>query len=1194
MLTDGIEFAHSDFIPQVTDDTGGISSLSPCKDYESTSSSPSSPWGSWMVEESDHGSYDIPQSPINYVQQTPNRKGSASLTLPFPNEEVGNAVESEISPRTSLKTVKSAKLLGDLRSQRAVQSLEERSGETNKRNTLNSSTWKRSVLINAPHILLETINARTAGIIIITTYVFFITCMVIDFDTTYKSFHGNNKDFHLGSRLCTATNYSLANSNGPWGCWSSMKTWNGKIDNLSNVLLVTLGVSRTNYTMGVALNATSDPYIFYNVNLYACYIRDGCGDRFVPIENTKSAKTASSWQKVLFKSGFSQSLLESASELQLALSNQHSLNGVFFSIFQNQESLPTNGVVKSYYVKVDFMYEQVAFISSSSQSSKEPTTFTMSIASRPSSLGYNVATILLFIATVFILMAYILIMRRKAWSEWLHEQKWLVAYLVLVIMYQNPLYIIVNFHASAGGAFAAYFFSDLAQACFLVIWLFFADSIHVQEKSFRGFYGPKILLGIAIFLSNMIILSFQFPSFSPGSKRSPVEAVYDWQPGDKLLFIVASMTFLLLFWVWALIWFATIYLSKRKLGTLSYMSTRYLQLSFRFFSLQATLVTVYYILQYAATIYFIGVSQPFKQNTTTLTDNINTLFRQQTQLFGKTLFLTVYGAILAFLFLPADFMENDLANSLAAKFAVSEKEHDILVQKRKKTIRKLDALLMNQVVNINPHIFCVDLAMSLLEVAFEAYNETAENQRHALLVRQKSMASNLLPFGYTVVEIVENKELDILCLVARHIESKRLVFAFRGTKSTKNMGNNLDYAQKDVDVNSLPSSKTFSNSVETPEPGSETFELEEDVDSDDSSNGDSTEGTHDARRVKGCADFSVLDALLRCLRNALRCATTNAMTMGGEIVSTAAFVTPGLNQFIRTSVHSGFWKVYMAMRDDIHRIVQKEMKSFPAHLCFTGHSLGGALATLACWDITANALPRINQYWRHKRFSDPAHSKHRRIVATMYNFGCPRVGNRHFCTEYNKLCPNSFRVVVDGDFITSIPKTGFVHIGTEVVIDNNAAGTIIVDPSFVERWLRSKVKNSLRVHLMAYYRNGLDGVKQATEFLRQHLNVGDRRASNIIRLAFAASPRARLESSDHAITSNGDGGLEMTLNPLTLTPQKRPEHHQKQSVKLDNPLVSSKKVAGVNSNALMTRRNSAALTLNFPYHDQDEGRVVKL
>ena len=910
----------------------------------SSTSSPRSPWGTWMLEDDEEGSGEGDGGHLHSIPITPHPTPARKNT--YSSGGLSESSSEDIDRERALSAATTTTPGG-----------ERRRGATGDSTTLTapsrepssrakppvlptaSSTWKRAVLLNAPHILLETINARAVGVIIVATYVFFIVGMAIDLNTTYKSFYGSNNDFTLGSSLCAAPSISASNALAR-GCWSSSKkTWSGKVDNLSNVLLVTLGVTRQNYsrTVDLTANSTLDPFLYFNLRLYACYLTDGCADRFQVTAQYPSSDSI--WQPVLTRDGFKQSLLQT-SLASPSMAPHQAIGGTIFSVFQNQESLPTNGLVKSYYAIVDFMYEQPILIS-------PDTVFTLSVASRPPSLGYNVATIFLFVLTLLVFVSYLLIMRKRAWNEWLQEQKWLVGYLTCLIMYQNPLYIIVNFHASAGGAFAAYFFGDLAQACLLVLWLLFADSVHSQERSFRAFYAPKFVLGAAIFFANLIILSFQFPSFSPESGRSPVEAVYNWRSSDQLLFIGASMTFLLLFWAWTLVWFVTIYLSKRKLDTLSYMSTRYLQLSFRFFSLQATLVTMYYVLQYAATIYFIGITQPFRQNTTTVSDNINALFRQQTQLFGKTLFLTVYAAILAFLFLPADFMlENDLSNSLAAKFTVSELEQEILVRKRRQTIRKLDAVLMNQVVNINPHVFCVDSAIALLEVAYEAYNESAENRRHALLQRQKSMEANLLPFGYGVVEIVENKELDILCLVARHIESRRLVFAFRGTRSTKNMGNNLNYAQRDIDIAALPPPRGLAAplTVASSLPAVPSSDELDEVDSDDSSDeGDVEAGVgarSDQRAVRGCADMSIIEAVLRCFRKVLRCATSNALTVGGELVSTAANVTPGLNQFIKTSVHSGFWRAYEAVRDDIHRIVNKELRASPAQICFTGHSLG--------------------------------------------------------------------------------------------------------------------------------------------------------------------------------------------------------------------------------------------------------------
>jgi hypothetical protein len=59
----------------------------------------------------------------------------------------------------------------------------------------------------------------------------------------------------------------------------------------------------------------------------------------------------------------------------------------------------------------------------------------------------------------------------------------------------------------------------------------------------------------------------------------------------------------------------------------------------------------------------------------------------------------------------------------------------------------------------------------------------------------------------------------------------------------------------------------------------------------------------------------------------------------------------------------------------------------------TGHSLGGALATLM------SAL-----------LAQSVASGRRKLQLTMYNYGSPRVGNGAFVQEYNQLVPDSFRV----------------------------------------------------------------------------------------------------------------------------------------------------------------------------------------
>ena len=63
-------------------------------------------------------------------------------------------------------------------------------------------------------------------------------------------------------------------------------------------------------------------------------------------------------------------------------------------------------------------------------------------------------------------------------------------------------------------------------------------------------------------------------------------------------------------------------------------------------------------------------------------------------------------------------------------------------------------------------------------------------------------------------------------------------------------------------------------------------------------------------------------------------------------------------------------------------------------ILLTGHSLGGALATLAAYDIRRELnVPRCS------------------IVC--YTFGAPRVGNYTFAHDYNQMVPNTWNIIND-------------------------------------------------------------------------------------------------------------------------------------------------------------------------------------
>jgi hypothetical protein len=101
------------------------------------------------------------------------------------------------------------------------------------------------------------------------------------------------------------------------------------------------------------------------------------------------------------------------------------------------------------------------------------------------------------------------------------------------------------------------------------------------------------------------------------------------------------------------------------------------------------------------------------------------------------------------------------------------------------------------------------------------------------------------------------------------------------------------------------------------------------------------------------------------------------------------------------------------------------------------------------------------------------------------------VGNFTFKQLFNEHVPDAYRVVVDGDIVTGVPRGGYSHVGTEVLIDDIGSGSIIVDPSFVERRMRIQSRSHISVHSLLVYRRGLQGVLDAAAYLSAYLESTD-------------------------------------------------------------------------------------------------------
>lgn len=119
-------------------------------------------------------------------------------------------------------------------------------------------------------------------------------------------------------------------------------------------------------------------------------------------------------------------------------------------------------------------------------------------------------------------------------------------------------------------------------------------------------------------------------------------------------------------------------------------------------------------------------------------------------------------------------------------------------------------------------------------------------------------------------------------------------------------------------------------------------------------------------------------------------------------------------------VHEGFYDAYKSLlTENLEGYIKAALDANPTYrVITTGHSLGGAIASLAAAGIAA-------------RFPE--------AKVTVYTCGQPRVGNQDFADFINNNVEGSFRVVYKYDPVPHNPGTivGFKHAGHEIWYDSS-------------------------------------------------------------------------------------------------------------------------------------------------------------
>ena len=117
-------------------------------------------------------------------------------------------------------------------------------------------------------------------------------------------------------------------------------------------------------------------------------------------------------------------------------------------------------------------------------------------------------------------------------------------------------------------------------------------------------------------------------------------------------------------------------------------------------------------------------------------------------------------------------------------------------------------------------------------------------------------------------------------------------------------------------------------------------------------------------------------------------------------------------------VHQGYLKI---VREQINSALIKAVKQLDPNIpCYiTGHSLGGAVATLSAIEI-ALLVPKIREQIQ------------------LYTYAAPRIGDRNFAQAHSQLIPNSYRIANLSDSVPLVPPikiqnrfttANYAHVG---------------------------------------------------------------------------------------------------------------------------------------------------------------------
>lgn len=148
-------------------------------------------------------------------------------------------------------------------------------------------------------------------------------------------------------------------------------------------------------------------------------------------------------------------------------------------------------------------------------------------------------------------------------------------------------------------------------------------------------------------------------------------------------------------------------------------------------------------------------------------------------------------------------------------------------------------------------------------------------------------------------------------------------------------------------------------------------------------------------------------------------------------------------------LHHGFAVAYQSVAEMLLTRIEQLLSEHHRPVYLTGHSLGGALATVCSLDLLLCEIGLdANQ-------------------VTVMTFGSPRCGNKNWSDIYDQMVPCNWNVRIESDIVSMLPRFPYSHVGKKALL--TIGGNLILDPSELEsKW--SNERPSLKFHKKSAYK----------------------------------------------------------------------------------------------------------------------------